>query len=263
MLGKILKYDLKWIYKVIVIFYISSIIFALLTRIFLSIENSLLFNFLGNIANWAMIAMVICSLINGFIRSWARFINNIYKDESYLTHTLPIEKKSIFLSKVIMAILCSFTSILVTLLCLFITYYSKENMDTIKEYLKITADTYNVTIWGLILIFAFVVFLEMLFIILIGYVGIILGYKTNTKKTLYSIIIGAGLYYLTSIITIVLIVLIGLFNKDVMNLVVTKDSINITTLKNILLFGVCTYVLYNIIYYLIGKKQLEKGVNVD
>ena len=35
-----------------------------------------------------MIGMIINSLINGLMRSWVRFINNVYKDESYLTHTL-------------------------------------------------------------------------------------------------------------------------------------------------------------------------------
>lgn len=43
--------------------------------------------------------MIVSSLINGLMRSWVRFITNIYKDESYLTHTLTIEKKDIYLSK--------------------------------------------------------------------------------------------------------------------------------------------------------------------
>ena len=35
MLGKILKYDLKFVYKVVVVFYILALIFSLLTRLFL------------------------------------------------------------------------------------------------------------------------------------------------------------------------------------------------------------------------------------
>ena len=40
MLKKLLKYDLQNVNKVLVIFYSLSLFFAILTRIFLSIDNS-------------------------------------------------------------------------------------------------------------------------------------------------------------------------------------------------------------------------------
>jgi len=120
MLGKLLKYDLKWIYKVVIVFYALSFIFAIITRICFSIENSALFGILGQIAAGFTISMLASSLINGIMRSWARFIINIYKDESYLTHTLPIEKRQIYLSKVLAAIICIFVTVVVELVWLFI-----------------------------------------------------------------------------------------------------------------------------------------------
>ena len=44
MLGKLLKYDLKWIYKVIVVFYILAFIFSIIGRLFNLIENSVVFS---------------------------------------------------------------------------------------------------------------------------------------------------------------------------------------------------------------------------
>ena len=41
MLGKLLKYDFKWIYKLIAIFYILAVIFSVIGRAFGEIENSL------------------------------------------------------------------------------------------------------------------------------------------------------------------------------------------------------------------------------
>ena len=38
-------------------------------------------------------------ILNNLMRLWARFKNNFYGDESYLTHTLPINKKTLYLSK--------------------------------------------------------------------------------------------------------------------------------------------------------------------
>ena len=136
MLGKILKYDLKWIYKLIMIFYCLALVFSILTRIFFSIENSVLFNVLSNICSGCAIAMMVSSLINTLMRSWVRFVRNIYKDEAYLTHTLPVEKKTIYLSKVLSAIICSFTTVIVIILCLFICYYSEKKHDIVERIFR-------------------------------------------------------------------------------------------------------------------------------
>ncbi len=263
MLGKLLKYDLKSVYKVVIIFYILSFIFSVLTRIFFSIENSMLFNIVGQITNGAMISMLISGLINGFMRSWVRVVNNIYKDESYLTHTLPVEKKEIYLSKVLTAIICSFTTVLVAIACLFISYYSEGNMEALKGFLKLTADSYDMTVISLLLMVSLVIFLEILFIILIGYVGIIIGHKSNKNKMTKSVIIGIGLYLFTSAATLLIIYIIGLFNENIMNVINTTEIVNAEAIKNIMIIGVGIYVVYNIIYYLIGKIQFNKGVNVD
>lgn len=44
MLGKLLKYDLKWIYKVVVVFYILAFIFSVIGRGLSNIENSAVFS---------------------------------------------------------------------------------------------------------------------------------------------------------------------------------------------------------------------------
>lgn len=263
MLGKLLKYDLKWVYKVVVIFYILAFIFSVFTRICFSIENSMLFNIIGQIMSGITISMLVSSLINGFMRSWVRFVTNVYKDESYLTHTLPVEKKKIYLSKVLTAIICSFTTVIVALGCIFIAYYSQTNMDFLKQSFEIVANTYNTTIINLLLVVSFVVFLEILFIILVGYVGIIIGHKSNKNKMTKSIITGFALYIFTSVVTLILIYIAGLFNENVMNLINTTNIANVETIKYIMIAGIVIYSIYNIIYYLVGKKQLEKGVNVD
>ena len=47
MLKKLLKYDLKSIFKLLFVFYSLSLFFAILTRLFLNIENSLIMNIIG------------------------------------------------------------------------------------------------------------------------------------------------------------------------------------------------------------------------
>lgn len=263
MLRKLLKYDLKWIYKVVIVFYILTFIFAFLSRFFITIDNSLLFTIIGKIFSGFALSMAISSLINCLMRSWVRFIRNVYKDESYLTHTLPVDKKQIYSSKVLSALICSFTTVIVIVLCLFICYYSKDNLETIKNVLEITAGVYNTTVIKLLLVISLVIFLEIVFILLVGYVGIIIGFKSNKNKMVKTLITAFIIYLLTSCVSLILIYLFGLFNSDIMNLINTKATISITSIKKIMLFVIIIYMVYNIIYYFIGKWQLEKGVNVD
>ncbi len=77
-------------------------------------------------------SMVISALFNSVLRSWVRFIQNIYKDESYLTHTLPVEKNTIFLSKFLSAIITCLVSLIVIAVCVLISYYSVDMVNFFK-----------------------------------------------------------------------------------------------------------------------------------
>lgn len=263
MLKKLLKYDLSWNYKLLIIFYVLALIFSCFTRLCGMVSTSALFSVLKGISSGFAIAMMVNALINCIMRSWVRFTRNLYKDESYLTHTLPVSKNKIYLSKVLSAIICSLTSIALIIICLFICYYSKENLNVLKNMLELAAGTYNTTVIKLLLILFFVLLLEIIFIILVGYVGIIIGHKSNQNKMAKSVVIGFILYMVTQMVTLLLVFIFGLFNDSVMNIINTRDIINIDAIKLVLFLGIFIYVLYIAIYYMTGKKLLEKGVNVD
>ena len=263
MLGKLLKYDLKWVYKLIVVFYILALTFSLIGRGFAEIENSLICEIVSKIAFGTAISMMVSGLINCLMRSWVRFTRNMYKDESYLTHTLPIEKKKIFASKVITGIIAVFTSMVIIIICLFICYYSEANMEILKSMLELAATTYNTTVLNLLLLVAIVIFLELVYALLIGYVGIILGHRTNKNKMARSIVIGFVLYFIFQSLTLGIIAIYGLFNPEVMNLINTTDIVNVEAIKSVMYAGIGIYIVYAIILYLLGKIYLNKGVNVE
>ena len=263
MLGKLLKYDLKWVYKLVVIFYILAFIFSVIGRGLSLIENSVIFSVVSQIAFGFAISMIVSSLINSLMRLWVRLIRNVYKDESYLTHTLPVEKKTIYASKVISGLICIFTTTIVALVCLFICYYSEANIEALKSVLELAASTYNTTVLNLILLIAVVIFLEIVYVLLIGYVGIIIGHKSSKNKMAKSIVIGFVLYFAFQTLTLGVIAGYGFFNPEVMNLINTTDIINVEAIKSVMYVGIATYIVYSIIFYWLGKKQLEKGVNVE
>ena len=64
MLGKLLKYDLKYMLKNMSAFYILAIFFAVTTRILFSLEQTIIINILGQISVGCFIAILINILIN-------------------------------------------------------------------------------------------------------------------------------------------------------------------------------------------------------
>ena len=263
MLGKLLKYDLKWVYKALIVFYTLSFIFSGIGRALSCIENSIVFSVTSSISFSIAISMMISSIINCIMRLWVRFYRNAYKDEAYLTHTLPVSKNKIFMSKVICAVITIFTTFVVILLCLFICFYSKSNIEILKTLLEIAASTYEITVIGLILLIFVVIFLEVLFVALIGYASIIIGNRSNSSKMLKAVISGIVLYLITQVVTLLIIFVFGLFNKEIMNLINTTNIVNIDAIKSVMFLGIGIYMVYIIIYYVVGKKLFEKGVNVD
>ena len=263
MLKKLLKYDLKDVYKILIIFYALSLFFAVLTRMFLNIDNSFILQVIGKICSGTTIAMIFNILINNLMRLWVRFKNNFYGDESYLTHTLPVSKKTLYLSKSLASIITLFSSVLVICISLFVAYYSKENILFIKNLLLPLAEIYESTVIIIILEFVLVCFLEIMNMLQSGYVGIVLGHRKNNNKMMLSVVYGFVTYLLTQIFTIFVVFVVAIFNKDLMNLFYTMDSLSIGTIKLCIYLAIVIYTTNIFILYFVNSKLFSEGINVD
>lgn len=263
MLKNLLKYDLKYNSKVLIVFYVLSVFFGVLTRIFLNIENSFVLNIIGKVCSGVTISMIFNILINNVMRLWARFHNNFYKDESYLTHTLPVSKSTLYLSKILSSIISLFVSMIVIGISLFIAYYSKENLEILKNLITPILEIYNSTFITFLLVILFILFLELLNAVQMGFTGMILGHKMNNNKTLYSVVFGFISYMASQLFIVVSLFIYGLFNKEVMNLFHTTDIVSVDMIKQISAFACISYSLVVVIVYFINNKLFKKGVNVD
>ena len=262
MLKKLLKYDLKYCFKPLSIFYILAIIFSIVCRIIEGLNKSLVVVIIDKICSGIVIAMIVNIIINTFMRNWVRFITNVYKDESYLTHTLPVSKKQIFLSKFLSITITLLTSFLVIIGCLAIVLLNKDTWLILKQSLEASSVIFNGSVSSLVIVLIITIFFQFLTIAMSGILGIILGYKSNNYKTLKSIIFGIIIYILLSLISLGILYVTGLINPEFMN-IFKSININSSTLKNMLLVIVGIYVIYNILIYVIGNKLLNDGVNVD
>lgn len=263
MLGKLIKYDLKWIYKPLLVFYVLCLVFSLLARALSGIENSIVFNILTQVCYSVAISMAFSIIINNLMRCWGRVIRNMYKDESYLTHTLPVKNQDVFWAKVLSGIITMITSFAVIALCFVIAYGTKNNWELIKTLCTPMTDLLGISLAEFVCIIIGILALEFLFMLVSGYLGIIIGHKLNNAKIVKSVIYGFAAFLVMGITTVGLLYIVGLFNSNIMNLFKTTEAPNAETLRILLIGGSILYVLYTIVYSIIGSKILKKGVNVD
>lgn len=264
MLNKLLKYDLKYMIKNMSIFYILSIFFALTTRILFNVEKSVIISIIGQISVGCMFAMIVNTLINTMMRSWIRFRDSLYKDESYLTHTLPVTKNELYNSKFIQTLIFFFISFVVILISLFIAYYSKENWLVITNYIRTITTGLNLSTSFFITMAIIIIFLEVFNAIQCGFLGIILGHKMNNGKIGYSVLFGFITYLLAQGLILGLVFVYGIFDSTVMELFKTATiNIDVTAFKTLAIVSSLLYIIIIFIMNILCKKELSKGVNVE
>lgn len=262
MLKKLLKYDLKWCYKPLFVFYILAIFFSIIVRIVESFEQSLILLIIDKICCGVVIAMIVNILINCFMRNWVRFVRNIYKDESYLTHTLPVSKNQIYLSKVLTGMITLVTSFIVIVVCLAIATLNKDTWIILKESLEQSAVYFDSSVCSFLLVMIVTIFFEFLFMLMSGILGIIIGHRSNNLKIVKSIVIGFILYTLLSSMSLGVLFVAGWIHPDIMSLF-NNMEVSANALKSMMLVGIGVYAIYNLGIYFIGNRLFNKGVDVD
>ena len=264
MLNKLLIYDLKYMIKNMAVFYILSIFFAITTRILFDMEQSIIIKILGQISVGCMFSMVVSTIINTIMRSWVRFRDSLYKDEAYLTHTLPVTKKELYNSKFIQTLIFFIIGFIIVLISLFITYYSKENWLGITNYIKTITTGLNMSTTFFVIIFIVIVFLEIFNAIQCGYLGMILGHKRNNGKLGASVVFGFVIYIIAQTIILGLVYIYGLFDSSIMDLFKTGTiNIDVNAFKSLAVLSSILYMIIIFIMSVLCKKALNEGVNIE
>ena len=264
MLIKLLKYDLKYMIKNMCVFYILSIFFAIITRLLSLPKQSIMIEILSKISTGCLIAMIANIVINVMMRSWVRFRDSLYKDEAYLTHTLPVTKNDLYNSKLIQTFIFFLVGFVIILLSLFIAYYTPDTWILIKEYIKTITTGFNMSTAFFVTMAIIIIFLELFNAIQCGFLGIILGHRRNNGKLGFSVLYGFIAYLIAQTLVLGLVFAYGLFDQTVMELF-KSATINIDV-NAFRILAIISSVLYLSIIFsmsIICKKQLNKGVNIE
>ena len=234
MMKKIFKYDFIKINKFLSILYLLTLILSIVNLLFKSgVSDASVATFLLT-TDFAFI-FAAASLLFALIIPFTRFRASLFKDEAYLTHTLPIDKGKLYDAKVIVSIVSILIGMLLFGIC-FIYIFSHTSVtefiiDTIKDEVN------NVKV----LTFCINFILRVLLLFFCAINALILANKYNKKRDFLCFLLFFLIYFIIELFEIIITSIIF-------------DSIVITLLVNLLIV---------ILLYISGRIMFKKGFNIE
>ncbi len=260
MLGKLMKYEWKSTWKLLVpmnVLIIAMSLFAYLTiRLDFFDNDSEIVILSGITIIMFYILSMFVVVIGTAIYLIYRFYTSVYGDQGYLLHTLPVDKHHIIISKVLVSVLWLMLSIILIYLSVFLLFSSDEAVleavwDTMVDYvesLELDAFASGLTIIMTILAFIF----QMLAKVLKVTACISLGQLSSNHKVLTSFAFYYGIYFVQRIFSIMYYVIYYAIDDDLI-------SAYQGSWETSLIAGI----VYCAVFYFITWYLMEKKLNLD
>ena len=263
MLKKLLKYDFVWIERVIAWYTLAACAigcFRLATdRIYNEGNSAVFWLIMDKIAVSLLIVGCITLFLIAFLRTMARFVRTLYKDQSYFTHTLPVDRKTVFGAKA----LCGAAVMTLALLGIALSVLiggGRAMWDMIKETLK--------THPGAFVLMGVTLVLEGITLLFAAYLGHVLGYRRNKGKAAYSVLFSLLIYYAVQNMLLISLLILSLVDPDI-GAVFRNNAMEFTpetmgaTVTKVLAVASAGYAAAAVGLFFLGRAAFEKGVNVD
>lgn len=275
MLGKLIKHEWRAFWKIpafvslfLAIFTVFGVI-ALNAKIW-ETENPVIQSLSVFVLMFYYIAIIVISFVS-ILYTALRFYKNMYSDEGYLMHTLPVTQKSLIFSKLIVSyawtiiiglvIICSVFTLLFALISstgMDVTFFdlisqmidALSNSGFLEEFKELFGFGF---VHFLILMLVFCI-LAPIYSILMIYTSISLGQLFKKHKVLGSILSYIGIY--------VVLQIIGSFvSAPVM--FSSAELENFTTFGPMLYFYLAEMIALSIVFFFVTEFIMKKKLNLD
>lgn len=278
MLGKLIKYEWKAMWKILLLinaFTVFVTILGVCAMQLMASDSTLNSDFTAIIA--VLLFMLYYATIIGvsfaiIIYTGVRFYKNIYTDEGYLMHTLPVTKNQLIISKLIVHSLCValtgllvFCSVVVLFLPLFaliledpsisLSYIWSEMRIVLFEELDVSI----LLLTGTIVFYFVVLIISTISSILSMYGAISIGQTFQKHKVMGSILCYVGIYSLLQTLNTMLMMPIMISNQ-----LGNNDNFNFITYMNQILFvTLISTLITGVVFYFITHYMMSKKLNLD
>ncbi len=276
MLRKLYKYDLKSVSLLLVILHAVLLVYTVIGRIgifiaeraqaFVSPEASRLWGIAGAFYIVGFILFILAIVIATVVYLAVRIQKNLFSDEGYLTHTLPVKPTQILGSKVFVI----WTWSVIDFICVMISVFTLITYkDTLPEILK-GASTFFGTLFGS---FGFTNWLEEVITLLAGlsqYFGfypllllfaMCLGNLFKSHKIMGTLLSFFGLNIVLSFLsTMITFIIPGL--SPFMQANLTQDNLSVYS-GRLMIFTLVWNILFSAIFFVGSRYILTKKLNLD
>lgn len=267
MIRKLMKYEWLSTRRMILPFYILMLSIALINGLFFRFEK--VGGFASEIAEIILVSSQIVIIIATFVFViyWMlrRFYKNIYSDEGYLTHTLPVKSWQHIIAKLIVAVLWWAGTFIILFVSLFLlgVIVAPEDFKEFFQEIVIQWESIKQIISETDMILCILevmisVFLGGIFFYTKAYCAISLGQMMARHKIMLAIGFYIAFGFIENIIS----------TTAFWNLVLETSEIeeNITAMvhwfQKVLGFSIIYSIVATIIYFLITKYVMDKKLNI-
>lgn len=236
MLGKLLKYDFKNLYKTLLPIYLITLVITILTVIFNNLsDTSNLFSTLNGLMILSYIIILMVLAVGTFFLSIRDFYLDFATERGYLINTLPVKKSTIITSKFITSVVTMLSSIVVMFISILILVIGNGEWTNFANGIAYffkdipTDGVVMLILMGVLLITAYISGLA------VCYLSVALGQLKNTNKLGFSFLAYIIIYIIYEMYFTFALTFIGMISPDFVR---SLDS-EISVLSSInILFGI-------------------------
>lgn len=253
--------DFKKMIKILLYIYPFAVFFGAVSWLVKLGENTVLQSVFYNVFASLTYSAVAAILVNMFLHILRVFINNFYKDECYLTHTLPVTKNQLLLSKYISALAVVVTSISVCAVSLFLVLNGAGFMEFMKSALQSGVGGFQMPVWQFLVTAAVLILLQICALISFAFTAVIKANMYNEKRAVKGLLWFALFYFGAMAVTFIVALLVFAIRGNISELF--SSTISQDSLMTVFITAIVMHAIYTAVFFVLSQKLFNKGVNVD
>ncbi len=246
-IGKLLKYDMKAMGRILFPMYAVLIVLSFITKISLGPERKF---FSANVPLFVLFIMFLTAVsVATLIIIIQRFYKNLLCEEGYLMNTLPLKAWKNIAAKLISAFIWTAASFVVSLLSIFILVYEQGMvLGFLKLFNDIKPDYFNIIASSVL--YAATKILEN---ILMLYTSMAIGQLANVHKKSLSVAAFFGIYSVKTL------------TVDRLNVIILNNLLNGSwaSMINFYLIGSLISIIMIAVYFVVTNYIIEKKLNLE
>ena len=259
MLTKLLKYDLKNLFKTLLPIYLITLVITILTIIFNNLSDlSNLFSTLNALVVFAYVIILMILLIGTFFLNIRDFYLDFTSERAYLVNTLPVKKSTILTSKVLTSLITAISSTVIFMISICILIIGNGEWTSFTNDLYTLFTYFTSDAWLMLILCIILIIVAYLSQISLCYLSIAIGQLKNTNKLAFSFIAYIVLYIIYEIYFALTLSSIFIISPDfVKQLDATFTplaSINLLFIILIILILIIIAIIMPITNYILNRK---------